>query len=306
MRSRGSKLARVRTSLPALLASMQFAHVQVLLACAAASAGSGASAPASSVTLLQQPGPSSSTTWGVPAASTPVPPDGSDPTGQRDSSAALNAAIRVLCDATADSPGPRDAILDLAGGVYLLDSPLAVNSTVRCSGTLRIRSGTLLGSAALGSLGSNHSFLVTVLDYWGGLGVSLEQMVFASDSHGGGLRVDAAHHVHVSDSAFLNFATIGIWGSNLLGMGHDLAVDRCRLTECTAPMAQCADIAAKKATAILMEFPDSHFRNSVITCGRAGVVNRAGANTYHQLHIWTSCTGDAPCEAAPPACSTAQ
>ena len=105
-----------------------------------------------------------------------------------------------------DSPAPLDAVLDLQGGIYLLDSPLVVNSTVRCSGTLRIRSGTLLGSAVLGSLGSNHSFLVTVLDYWGGLGVSLEQLVFASNSHGGGLRVDAAHHVHVSDSNFLNFA----------------------------------------------------------------------------------------------------
>ena len=128
-----------------------------------------------------------------------------------------------------------------------------------------MRSGTLLASAALGNLGSNHSFLVTVLDYWGGLGVSLEQLVFASDSHGGGLRVDAAHHVHVSDSNFLNFATVGIWGSKLLGMGHELAVDRCRLTECTAAMAHCADITKKNATAILMEFPDSHFRNTVIT-----------------------------------------
>jgi len=35
-------------------------------------------------------------------------------------------------------------------------------------------------------------------------------------------------------------------------------------------MAQCADINLKHATAILIEFPDSHFRNTVITCGRAG------------------------------------
>lgn len=77
-------------------------------------------------------------------------------------------------------------------------------------------------------------------------------------------------------------------------MGHELAVDRCRMTECTGNMKLCADISVKKATAILMEFPDSHFRNTVITCGLAGIVNRAGANTYHQMHIWTSCTGDQP------------
>ena len=61
-------------------------------------------------------------------------PAGSDPTGRRDSSAALNAAIHALCDATADSPAPQDAVLDLQGGVYLLDSPLVVNSSVRCTG----------------------------------------------------------------------------------------------------------------------------------------------------------------------------
>ena len=264
-------------------ASLQL--VQMLVTCAASasselSAGSASTQTAQTALLQATLGSASSSLW---SASPAVRPPGSDPTGQRDSSAALNAAIRALCDATADSPAPRDVVLDLQGGIYLLDSPLVVNSTVRCSGTLRIRSGTLLASVALGSLGSNHSFLVTVLDYWGGLGVSLEQLVFASNFHGGGLRVDAAHHVHVSDSNFLNFATIGIWGSKLLGMGHELAVDRCRLTECTAPMAQCADISTKKATAILMEFPDSHFRNTVITCGRAGIVNRAGGTHCHLI-----------------------
>ena len=45
-------------------------------------------------------------------------------------------------------------------------------------------------------------------------------------------------------------------------------------------MSSCADITAKKATAILLEFPDSHVRNTVITCGYAGVVNRAGGNSF--------------------------
>jgi hypothetical protein len=199
---------------------------------------------------------------------------------------------------------PRDAVLDLNGGVYRLSEPIAVDPTVACSGTLRIRDGTLLADEALANhrvpsesnpLGTNHSFLVTVLDYWNGLGVSLEKIVFANNGTGGGLRVDAAHHVHVSDSNFLNFATIGIWGSKLLsGTGHDLAVDRCRLSECTKSMAECADITKKNATAIVIEFPDSHFRNIVITCGFRGLVNRAGANNFASLHIWPSCTGESP------------
>ena len=79
-------------------------------------------------------------------------------------------------------------------------------------------------------------------------------------------------------SNFVNFETYGVWGSKALGMGHELAMDRCRLTECTAGMSECADASTKKATAILMEFPDSHFRHVVITCGLVGVVNRAGSN----------------------------
>ena len=59
-------------------------------------------------------------------------------------------------------------------------------------------------------------------------------------------------------------------------------------------MAQCADIDRKTGTGIKIDFPDSHFRNTVITCSRAGVVNRAGSNVFHMLHIWTSCTGNAP------------
>lgn len=140
----------------------------------------------------------------------------------------------------------------------------------------------------------NSSFLVTVLDYWSGLGVALDKIIFASNFNGGGLRVDAAHHVHVTDSSFVNFATIGVWGSNLLGEGHDLVVERCRMTECTGSMENCADIHTKHATAIEIDFPDSHFRNSVITCGKAGVINRGGSNDFSNLHIWTSCTGPAP------------
>ena len=247
--------------------------------------------------------------WMVLAAFGTIP--GADPSGAADSSVALNKAIRRLCNATGSAGvSPlgtvggaiaRDASLDLEGGIYRLAAPIAVNASVVCTGMLRIHGGTLLADPSLADhrvpsesnpAGTNHSFLVTVLDYWNGLGVTMENIVFASNGTGGGLRVDAAHCVHVVDSQFLAFATIGIWGSKLLGMGHDLAVDRVRLTECVHEMAACADITKKQATAIVIEFPDSHFRNSVIACGKRGIVNRAGANDFKSLHIWTSCTGD--------------
>ena len=212
-----------------------------------------------------------------------------DPTGKLDSAPALNAFLRARC--SCDAAVCADAVVDLDGGMYRMAAPLAIDSTVVCAGKIRIRGGTLLADAALAQHG-NSSFLVTILDHWKSGGVSIDAVTFASNGTGGGLRVDSAGHTHVTDCTFLNFATVGIWGSKLLpGSGHDLSVDRCTLTECTKSMQDCADIRHKKATAILIEFPDSHFRNSVITCGLRGIISRAGANDFRGLHIWTSCTG---------------
>lgn len=139
------------------------------------------------------------------------------------------------------------------------------------------------------------SFLVTVLGYWTTGGVALSRITFACNHSSGGLRVDSAGHVHATDIRVLNFASFGVWGSKLLsGTGHDLVVEGSLFTECTQPMSLCADIRKKVGTGILLEFPDSHVRNSIFTCSLAGVVNRGSANTFTDLHIWTSCTGLAP------------
>ena len=146
----------------------------------------------------------------VAALGIPIP--GADPTGSVDSAAALNRAVRALCNATAAAPAvPRDAVLDLDNGVCLLSAPIGIDRTVHCSGVLRIVSGTLLASNALGGAGTENAFLVTVVGCWAGLGVSIDRVTFASNGTGGGLRVDDAGHVHVSDSRFLNFNSVGIW-----------------------------------------------------------------------------------------------
>mmetsp|Transcript_56472 Transcript_56472/g.126090 ORF Transcript_56472/g.126090 Transcript_56472/m.126090 type:complete len:392 (-) Transcript_56472:571-1746(-) len=228
-----------------------------------------------------------------------VHPPGADPTGRTDSSFALNAEIARLCAASvvfrplasyAISAVPADAELDLGGGVYRLDSPLLANTSVPCTGRLRITRGTLLAGPGLAFHG-NWSFLVAVVGYMNtpALGVTLEKLNFASNFTGGGLRVDAYHHVHVYDVNFLNFFSYGVWGSSIEGMAHDLTIERCRFTECTAGFDECGDHRVKRATAILLEFPDSHVRNSVITCGLVGIVNRGGSNTFHEMHIWPSC-----------------
>lgn len=174
----------------------------------------------------------------------------------RNDSATFNAYLRNVCNGTTTgtetgtSAVPQDVVIDLTGTVLALDAPILIDHTVRCSGTLRIKGGTFAALPGLATnVAANHSFLVEVLGVWTGLGVYFEQNVFASNHIGGGLRVDASGHVHVYDGNFLDFKTVGIWGSKLLsGMGHDLTVERCRLTECTKAFEECADIRGKTAT----------------------------------------------------------
>ena len=219
-------------------------------------------------------------------------PSGADPTGVNDSSLALNREIRRLCAVAL----PRQNVeLSLENGIFRLDESLTINSSVvGCSGKLRISDGTLVAGPNLSGRGTNSSYLLMALGYWAS-GLELSRLVLACNHSVGGLRVDSAGHVHLFDSKIVNFATNGVWGSHLLpGAGHDLVIARCLFTECTKQMEHCADIRGKRGTGLLLEFADSHVRNSVFTCSKAGVVNRGGSNTFTDLHIWTSCTGLAP------------
>ena len=162
------------------------------------------------------------------AASPSLPIPGTDPTGRTDSSHGLNAYVMSLCKGSSnystgsvDDAGaivstalavPRDVHVDLQGGVYRMDSPLQFNSTLApfCTGMVRVTDGTLLAGEGLRRFEPfNESFLVTVLGYWGGLGISMDRINFASNFTGGGVRVDASHHVHIVDRSVCCCKTIG-------------------------------------------------------------------------------------------------
>ena len=214
---------------------------------------------------------------------------GADPTGQRDSSAALNAALRELCrDENPHAIHPRmerapvERVLDLSSGVFRLDTPLAFDSTVTCTGPVRVRGGTLLAGPAL----PHDRFLVEAVGYIGqrlvGMTLSFQHVVFANNFTGGGLLVNRSSFTTVSDCNFLNFATYGIWTS-----GGDFRLDRSVLMECTDGMTNCAG--PLKATAMYISGADSHFNRNVVACTHVGFVNANGDNFYHQNHIWTNC-----------------
>jgi hypothetical protein len=91
----------------------------------------------------------------------------------KDDAPALNQKLRGLCN---DEVRYVDTELDLGGKLWRMGSPLLIDHTLNCSGMIRIRHGTLLALPGLASMPTNHSFLVTVLGYWNGLGVSFEEV----------------------------------------------------------------------------------------------------------------------------------
>ena len=165
------------------------------------------------------------------AAAVPIP--GADPTGVRDSSAALNAHLQALCAGGPQPPKgqcrldvmPVERVLDLDSGVYRMESPLRFGRNLTCSGPVRVRGGTLLAGAGIGDGG----FLVEAVDYIGqrkvGFALSFERVVFASNHTGGGLLANRTSFVTVSDCNFINFRTFGLWTS-----GADFRLDRSVLT----------------------------------------------------------------------------
>ena len=215
---------------------------------------------------------------------------GTDPTGAKDSSKALNAYIRQLC--AEDNPlnidahavrAPRVVVVDLSSGIYRLDSPLIFDRNVSCTGPILVREGTLLAGTTLGF----DRFLVEAVEYIGerlvGMTLTFDRVIFASNFTGGGLLVNKSSFTTVSNCNFLNFATFGIWTS-----GADFRLDRSVLMECTAGMTNCEG-PQLKATAMYIKGADSHFNRNVVACTHIGFVNADGDNMYFQNHIWTNC-----------------
>ena len=178
---------------------------------------------------------------------------------------------------------PRIVVLDLASGIYRLDSPLLFDRNVSCTGPILVQQGTFLAGTGLNA----DRFLVEAVEYIGqrlvGMTLNFDRVVFASNFTGGGLLVNRSSFTTVSNCNFLNFATFGIWTS-----GGDFRLDRSVLMECTAGMANCAG-PQLKVTATYIEGADSHFNRNVVACTHIGFVNADGDNMYHQNHIWTNC-----------------
>ncbi|CAA0823812.1 Pectin lyase-like superfamily protein [Striga hermonthica] len=173
---------------------------------------------------------------------------GADPTGVKDSSSAIMAAINEAAATAAGHglmPGIRDfggAIIDLLGGNYLISKPITfpsgIGNIVTQGGSLRA-SNTFPGDKHLiqlifsppspkltSSSPANFSDQKdSNSDNIRYESITFRDILFDSSLRGGGIAVFDSARIRILDSFFLRFTTQGI----LVRRGHETFVSRCFL-----------------------------------------------------------------------------
>ena len=232
----------------------------------------------------------------IPVLPGPAPPTltispitlGADATGVADSTAALAAALAAGKALAANNSLPAAAgsggvLIDLAGGTYRVTAPLLL----RGANGVRLAGGTLVAGAGFPATGC-------LLDIEGGGNLVLEDLTLDSNHTGCGLRVDSVVQVTLARTFFLHYSSFGVWGDDSHGASHELMVSECFFAEYMWGERGFDTLALQNGTAIYLapQFYDSNFYHSIIRCTRTGIVNLAGANLWHGMHIYSTCNKD--------------
>jgi hypothetical protein len=100
--------------------------------------------------------------------------------------------------------------------------------------------------------------------------------------------------VTLSQTFLLHYSSYGVWGDDAHGASHELLVSQCFFAEYMWGEPGFDNVARQNGTAIFLapQFYDSNFYGSIIRCTRVGVVNMAGANLWHGMHIYSTCNKD--------------
>lgn len=222
---------------------------------------------------------------------------GADPTGRNDSSQALHAAILAAAAASSGPPGAGGIPvgLDLAGGVYFLSHPLIFKDS--SVSNIQIYGGTLIANATSFS-SSPYNGTAFLLDFTYSAGLVLRDLTLDASHAGGCIRVDTVLASTLTRLTLLHYSTYGLLGDAQSGSGHELLVSDVVIAEYDWGEPGYDDTDKQSGTGIAMlsyaapdynGFYDSNFYSIIIRCTRLGVANRAGANLYSGLHVYSTC-----------------
>jgi hypothetical protein len=213
---------------------------------------------------------------------------GGDATGQNDSSTALAAAMAAALAVSSENSlpgaiGSGGVAVDLGGGTFLIHEPLVV----RDGQGVTLRGGTLRAAAVF-------PLSACMINITGGQHIAIADLTLDASHRGSCLCLDTVVQITVTDSFFLHYNPFGILGDDEHGASHELLVTGSFFAEFMWGEPGYNDISMQSGTALFLatEFYDSNFYDSIIRCTRLGVVNLAGSNLFHGLHIYSTCNKD--------------
>ncbi|OWM85709.1 hypothetical protein CDL15_Pgr029132 [Punica granatum] len=217
---------------------------------------------------------------------------GADPTGNRESSKALQSAIgdafRVQSQVQMLA-GLKDlggVVIDLQGGNYLISTPLTFPPSGGAN--LLMQSGTLRASETFPSdrhlieLRSPNSTTPSGISYED---ITFEDILFDSSYRGGGISVLNSARIRISSCFFLHFETEGI----VVQGGHETLVSGSFLGQHSTVGGDPGE-RGFSGTGIDLASNDNIITDSVIFSAATGIILRGQANIVTGVHCYNKAT----------------
>lgn len=211
---------------------------------------------------------------------------GGDPTGKNVSDAAFAAALvaasTMARELNLGAVGSGSVTIDLGGGTYKISKTISVYGQ-----GFTISGGTILADVTSNGWPEGSC----LMDIIGTQNIALVTLTLDGAHVAGGIHFDNIVQVSLNSVFILHYNMFGIHGDDAHGASHELMVNDCFFAEFMWGEPGFDNIDVLNATAIYLEkqFYDSNFYNSIIRCTRVGIVNLAGANLFHGMHVYATC-----------------
>jgi hypothetical protein len=227
---------------------------------------------------------------------------GGDPTGRKDSWAALNAALKVCLNQSKISPngnfpgdtsfGNGKAIrdmggceIDLEGGEYRISQPLVLPEY---NANMQFGHGSLVAGPEWKNE-SDFLFVIGIKDSCkvpqGSCNIDINfPELFLDGAHkASGMQINNVMGVTIGPGGyFLNFTEYGLQ----INKGHEVMMERVWMGETNFDFDHEAHNAAPNATAIQINGNDHYILNSIVFSSRIGLEVNGAADYIQGVHVW--------------------
>lgn len=218
---------------------------------------------------------------------------GGDPTGHKDSTAALRKAMAECVNASSLNPsrtfpyGIHDGggcTVDLMGGEYLISGNITVPAF---TANVRLESGSLVAASnfpagqfmvVIGDEGACHTAQGSCT-----VDISVREMFFdGSRVASGSLQINSVMGTVVQDSYFLNFTSTGIQ----INGGHEVMISNVWLGEVNFDFNFQKQGATPAATCIEVNSNDHFIEDVICFAYKVGLAMHGAANLIDGMHVW--------------------